>query len=164
MVLGYIIVGAVLGLPLLLGVLLRVSTTYLFFSLMAGELLARTFSNDGALAISTVFSKGSASSYAGVILLILPLLFTSVFLRKTLSKKKIFLHVIPLVATGVVCAAFVLPILPAAAKAQVLSVSVGRELLKSHELIVGVIVFLQLITLWLFNRSKDSEHSGKKHH
>ncbi len=161
---GYIILGTVLGLPLLLGLIFRVSTAFLFFSLLAGELLARTFADDAELVLSSVPRGDLAAPYAELAILLLPLLLTALLLRRTLSKSKLLLQLLPFLLTGVVLAAFALPILPQAAKAQVASVDIGRQLLDNSSVIVGVMVFLQLIALWLGNRPKKDQEHGKKHH
>lgn len=159
---GYIIIGALLGLPLLLGIIFRAGTSFLFLSLLAGELLARTFGDETELIIGSVPRARPAAAYAKLAVLLLPVLLTALFLRHTLSKGKVLLHLLPLVATGVILAAFALPILPEVAQAKVKSVNLGHQLLDKSEIIVGIMLLLQLIALWLLNRSH--EHSKKKHH
>jgi hypothetical protein len=159
---GYIILGVVLGLPLLLGVLFRVSTSFLFLSLLAGELLGRTFHDEAELIIGSAPNGHAVAPYSELAIIVLPVLLTALFLRRTLSKGKMLLHLLPFALTGIIFAAFALPVLPEVAKVQVTSVDIGRQLLDNSQLIVGVVVFLQLIALWLINRPKESH--GKKHH
>jgi len=154
---GQIILYAVLLFPLILGVIFRVSTSHLFFSLMAGELLARYFGHDlDKLAVqntgqSTAFPAGELA------LIIVPMILTAIFLRATVSKSKLVLHIIPLAITGIVLAAFVLPILPADTQALIATSRAGAYLLDLNRVIIGSVVVMQLISLWLFSRM------GKKH-
>lgn len=163
MIIPYAVLGLVLGLPLLLGLLFRVGTSHLFLSLLAGELLGRTFGDEAELILHSAPNGHAMAPYAETAILVLPLLLTALFLRHTLTKGKVLLHVLPFALTGIIFAAFALPILPEAVQAQVTSVDIGKRLLDNSQLIVGVVVFLQLIALWLINRPKESGH-GKKHH
>lgn len=158
---GYIILGVVLGLPLLLGLLFRVNTPHLFFSLMAGELLARYFGDDAERFISALSRNHTAGAYGEAAVLILPVVLTALLLKGTMSKGRVVLQLVPLAITGVVLAAFLLPILPDAVQNHVRELEIGRRLLDRSDLIVGIVVLFQLVTLWLLNRSR--EH-GKKHH
>lgn len=156
----YTILGAVLGLPLLLGLLFRVSTSHLFFSLMAGELLTRYFGEDVSMLVNSFARSQLLADYAQASLIVLPLLLTAIFLKGTLSRGKLIFHFAPLVVTGVVLAAFMLPELPASAQAQVRSIEAGSQLINTSTVIIGGVVFLQLVALWLLNQP----HEGRKKH
>jgi hypothetical protein len=159
---GNIILGVVLGLPLVLGLLFRVNASYLFFSILAGEVLARYFGDDAELAIRTINRGDAVMAYAELAVLVIPVLLTVLFLRNSLSKGKVVFHIIPYAVMGVVFAAFVLPLLPNEVKAQVESTQYGKQLLQGSDAIIGAIVFLQLVTLWLTNR--PGKERGKKKH
>jgi len=161
MIIAYIVLGLVLGLPLVLGLVFRVGAPHLFFSLMAGELLARYFAHDVGTVVASLSRSEIPTQYAEAAIIVLPLLLTAVLLKGTLSKSKVAVHFIPLLITGVVLAAFVLPVLPVAAQDIVRTVSAGQQLLDMSSAIVGVVVLFQLISLWLLNRSQHE--SGKKH-
>jgi len=156
----YIIVGVVIGLPLALGMIFRVSTSHVFFSLMAGELLARYFGSEAKVILDALTRNHNVGAYAELAVLVLPMILTAVLLKGSLSKGKAALHFAPLLVTGIVFAAFVLPILPVAAQDQVKTIEAGRQLLNTSNLIVGGVVLLQLVALWLLNGGKG--HS-KKH-
>lgn len=158
---AYIILGVVLGLPLLLGLIFRVNPSFIFFSILAGELLARYFGDDAELVGRLAFKNDQFLAFAELTLLILPIILTALFLRNTLSKGKLFLYLIPFLITGFVLAAFTLPILPENLQDQVRSVHEGQYLLEGSETIVGAVVVLQLITLWAMNRSHKKPE--KKH-
>jgi hypothetical protein len=163
----YAILGVLLGLPLVLGVAFRVNTSHVFFSLMAGELLAHYFGHDVGTIVHSVIRSDYILQYAVPALIVLPLVLTAIFLHGTVSKGKLVLHLIPLLITGVVLAAFVLPDLPAAAQSEVQTVEAGRQLLDLSSVIVGGVVFVQLVSLWLLNRAHEGgegHHGKKKHH
>lgn len=159
---AYIILGTVLAIPLLLGILLRVNTSHLFFSLMAGELLSRYFTDDAELVMRLAVRNASVTEYADLVVLVLPVLITALILKKSLKKNKILLHFIPLLLTGVVFAAFVLPMLPQHIQQQISSQPYGAQFMNSIEVIIGAVIFVQLVSLWLMNRVHEDKHG--KHH
>ncbi len=159
---GYVILGLVLGLPLLLGILLRVNVSYLFFALMAGELLARYFGDDAEVVMGLVTKDEVVLRYAEVVVLLLPIVLTALVLKHTISHGKLFVQLIPMVVTGVVLAAFLLPMLPDGLQTEVRSTQIGGQLLKDSDFIIGAVVMLQIVSLWLLQRSKEG-HGKKKH-
>lgn len=151
---GNILLFSILMLPLALGVALRVSTSHLFFSIMAGELLARYFGHDVEKQV------GDTSRFpVGELMLVLGALFlTAFFLKGTIHKNKLIFHVIPLLITGVILAAFLLPLLPADIQANIALNPLGKQLLDLNKYIIGGVVVLQLISLWLFNKNHEKHH------
>jgi hypothetical protein len=87
---------------------------------------------------------------------------TAFFMRGTVSKGKLVLHIIPLSITGIIMAAFLLPLLPAQLQTDIGSTFVGGWILNLNRAIIGVVVVLQLISLWLFNRSEKHKKSSKE--
>ncbi len=157
---AYILLGVLLGLPLLIGLFFRISVSHLFLALLAGDLLERYFKDDAILALSTVVRKDAVLEYAGLAILVLPMLLTALFLRHTLSKGKALLHIIPLAISGIIFAAFAAPLLPGGLQAQLRDNHYGSMLINSTELIIGAMVLLQLVALWL---NASSEKHKKKH-
>lgn len=146
-----IILYSILAFPLVLGLALRVSTSHLFFSLMAGELLARYFGHD----VDKIAEQGMSHSslpLGELALIILPMVVTAVLLRDTIPKSKVILHIIPLAITGIVLSAFILPILPTGLQSQIATGRVGDYLLDLNRVIIGGVVILQLVSLWLFTK------------
>jgi hypothetical protein len=162
----YLILGAVLGLPLVLGLLFRVSTSHIFFSLMAGELLSSYFGENIGNIVHNLSGNHLVADYARAGVILIPMILTALFLRKTVSKGMVAFHFIPLLITGIVFAAFLLPELPADAQAQIRSIEAGRQMINTSTAIIGGVIFLQLVSLWLLNRESGHErHKGhhKKH-
>jgi hypothetical protein len=154
-----IILWSILAFPLILGFIFRVGAPHLFFSLMAGELLARYFGHDVEKIAAENISNQATERYGEIILVVAAMLLTAFFMRGTVSKSKLVLHVIPLAITGVIMAAFLLPLLPEGLQNQIGDTFVGGWILNLNRAIIGVVVVVQLISLWLFNRSENK----KKH-
>jgi hypothetical protein len=154
-----IILWSILIFPLVLGVLFRVGAPHLFFSLMAGELLARYFGHDVEKLAADNLARQTPERYGEIILVLAAMLLTAFFMRGTVTKSRLLLHVIPLAVTGVIMAAFLLPLLPPGLQENISTTYVGGWILNLNRAIIGVVVVFQLISLWLFNRSeKKSKH------
>lgn len=156
----YLVLGLMLSFPLILGLLFRVSTTHLFLALLSSELLERYFADDAKLVLGTAVAQDWILEYVGLAILVVPMVLTAVFLRNTLSRGKAILHIIPLAISGVVFAAFAVVLLPEVLLAQLEANHHGRILLGATDLIVGVMIFLHLLSIWLFGRA--AEKHGKK--
>ncbi len=159
---AYIIVGALIALPVLLGLLLRVSASHIFFSVMAGELLARYFGDKGFSAIDSAVHNANIAGYSEAIILTLPMILTAVFLKGTLSRGKTVLHVIPLAVTGIVYASFMITVLPKSVQDLINSNTLTHKFADMNSAVIGVVVFFQLIALWLLNRGNAEKKSKKR--
>lgn len=154
-----ILIWGSLLLPLLLGLLFRAGAPHLFFSLMAGELLARYFGHDVAKLAETTIPEKYGNATGEIILLVMPMLLTAIFMRKTVKSSRLFLHIIPYAITGIVLAAFLFPLLPTDLQTQLSDSFVGSWILNLNRSIIGGVVVLQIISLWLFNKE---ERHGKR--
>lgn len=160
--LAFIIIGGLIALPLVLGLLMRVSASHVFFSVMAGELIARYFGED-AYSVLVSFSRSpAAASYSEVILLTLPIVLTAVFLKGSLSRGKTVLHTIPLIITGVVYAAFMMPVLPTNVQQILRDNPITNQFMGMNTVVIGFVVFFQLVALWILN-SGEKHGKHKKH-
>lgn len=152
----------ILALPLILGIVFKAGAPQLFFSLMAGELLGRYFGHDVEKLASETLSSNPPERYGEILLLIVPILLTAFFMRGTVKKSRIFLHIIPLAITGIVLAAFVLPLLSPVLQEQIGQTFIGGWILNLNRSIVGIVVVVQLISLWLFDRSEIHKKNSKE--
>jgi hypothetical protein len=162
--LPYVIVGVLIGLPIVLGFVMRVSAPHLFFSVMAGDLLARYFGFNAAIEAEKAFRSDAITHYTELALLTIPVILTALILRNTVSRAKNIFNLIPLIITGLVYASFALPLLPADVKASVAGNPLGAELLNTSSNIIGVVVLVQLVSLWILNHSdvQKKHKRGKK--
>jgi hypothetical protein len=154
-----LILWCILLFPLALGLIFKVKAPHLFFSLMAGELLARYFGHDVEKIAAENVAITAPEKYGEIILIVSAMILTAFFMRNTISKNRLILHIVPLAITGVVLAAFMLPILPSSLQSEISSTFIGGWLLNMNRSIVGVVVILQLVSLWLFNRSEKKDKS-----
>ncbi len=145
--------------PLALGLVFRVSASALFFSIMAGELLARYFHVEAERALKVMVGAG-ASHYGEALILIIPIVLTAIVMRGTLPRAKLVISFIPLLISGIVFAVFLLPILPAELQAHLRANEYAAHLYDMNSAFVGIIILTHLVLMWVFDRG---EHKGKKH-
>ncbi len=158
---AYIILGFLFGYPLVVGTLFRVSTSLLFATILAAELLERYFVYDVQLVLQSFVGSEVVLSYVGIIMLSLPVLLTGIFLKGSLSRMKVALHFIPLILCGIVFAAFAAPVLPEIIQSELATIEIGSLLLDNTNFIVGVTVFLHLLALWFLSKKKDKKADKK---
>lgn len=158
----YIVLAVIVGLPITLGVLLRVNASHLFFSVMAGELLARYFGEEAESAMHAMLNSDSATEYAHLFILTLPVLLTAIVLKNSISRSKALINVFPLIVTGIVYAAFAIPLLPQELQHKVAATPIGEDFVNSSAAVIGFIVLFQLVILWLTERGGESKKKRKR--
>ncbi len=158
----YIVFAAIVGIPIGLGILLRVNASHLFFSVMAGELLARYFGEESESALHAMLNSDRATEYAHFLILTIPVLLTAILLKNSISRSRALINVFPLVVTGIVYAAFAIPLLPPDLQAKVQATPIGQDFTNSSAAIIGFIVLFQLVLLWLLNRGEESKRKRRR--
>ncbi len=156
----FIILGGLIAIPLVLGLLLKVSASHLFFSVMAGELLARYFGHDAFSAIESVSHSTVLAGYSEAIVLTLPMILTAIFLKGSISRGKTFLHILPFIITGIVYAAFMIHVLPQSVQDIINGNQLTSKIASADGAVIGFVILFQLVALWLLNRG--GEKKGKK--
>ena len=157
-----IIMAVIIGLSVLLGLIFRVSAVFLFVSVTAGELLVRVVGDDAGLALGAFVKNQNTTIIAQLVLLVLPLVFTILLLKKSLAKSKVLLHIVPFVAVGALLFLFIVPIFPSSLQAQILGDPITNSVVKSQDLIIGASSLLILVTMWTTYRHHEKHH-GKRH-
>ena len=156
----YIVIAVLLGTPLALGIIFKLRASQLFFAILASELLARYFGHEAETVIMTLTKNELLAAYGEPLVLILPIILTAIFLRNSIKGPRAIINLVPLALTGIVFAAFMLPILPGYLQDQARLNTIGAQILELNLLVVGGIVLLHFISLW-FIEGKEPHH--KKH-
>jgi hypothetical protein len=156
-----IIAGALAGIPVLLALVFRVSAVFVFLSVAAGGLLVQMVGDDANLAAGMVVHTGNIQMITNFVLLLLPLVLTLLFMRKTLPTSKLPLHIVPLVATSLALAILALPLLPSQMQQQILNGPHGDTIDDVKDVVVAGAAVMTLLLTWLTGRHK--EHKAGKH-
>lgn len=156
---------ALLGLilvPLILLMVLRINAALVFLSLCLGDVLVQFVSND-ASSILTAMGMNFGSQTVKLFLLAVPVVFTTLFMIRTVQGSRLLLNVLPAAGVGLVTAFLVVPLLPPGTATNILSSSLWQQVKNAQDLIVGLSALLCLLVLWLQRPHAGSKH-GKKHH
>lgn len=144
--------------------LLRVSAVFLFASIAVGNFLVLYLSDDVILAINAFSKSKDIPMIVQLILLFLPVALTLYMVRKSTTRGKFLLHLIPLAGCGLSLAVLALPILPADLQAQMLGHPSGDVFKNSQDLIISITAVSILLLMWHeYKPHSDGKHS-KKHH
>ncbi len=163
MIMQNIILLVAIAVPALILVLLRTNAAMVFLSLCAGALLVSFAGNEASLVGSAIGNNSEAvSQYFEMALLLLPVLLSTIFLRKSMTGPKAMLNILPAVAVGIVGVLIAVPLLPGGVQATVTNLNGWKLLEQSKEIVVVVGVVVSLAVLWLTGRPSHKGHK-KKH-
>jgi hypothetical protein len=146
----------------LLGLAFRVSAVFLFISVVSGSLLVQFMGDDAILAAGMLFKGQNADVMTQFALLFLPLILTMLFMRKTMKKSKVLLHIVPLIGVGLSAAVFALPVFADHIEEQIVSNQYGGMLNDANDVIVGATAVAVVLLMWLTERHKEGKHGKHK--
>lgn len=149
--------------PIVIALIFRVSGVFLFLSAAAGYLLVLYVGDDAGLVLGMSVRFGNVNIMAQLLLLLIPVLLTLLFLKKTLPKHKLLLHLPLQIATGLALSAMALPLLDSRSQEQIFANHYGNLLRESQDMFVGVATVLALLIMWFTYRHKEDKKSKKKH-
>jgi uncharacterized membrane protein len=164
----YLIVLIALALlPVLAITLLRVNGAIAFMSLALGSVLVAYTSSDINDMLGGFSAKGSLSKYQWVQLglLVLPFLLTILFTRASVKgRTKHMLNVLPALASGLLFALLVIPLLPANLQRQVHAQAAWHQLNNLQTaIILGGTAFTLLFLLITHRKKHDDDDKKHKH-
>ena len=165
-----IILGAIIAVPVVLLMALRINAALVFLSLCLGDVLVQFVAGD-ANSFTSLFSSSHAiqnvTSNDGVMkiaILLLPVVLTAIFMLKTVKGAKLPLNILPAIGVGLLGALLVVPLLPPATSANIISSPLWTQVSRGQDLIVGVSALFCLLMLWLQRPKHNKEEKHGKHH
>lgn len=156
-----IILALIVGVPILLALLFRVSAPLVLLSLAGGVLLQQAMSDSAILAVSG-FVGDQAEVVANLGLVWAPLLMTFFFGRKTYPHGSVGLQIIPLATASIAGAVFAIPFMTEGTRVAITDGFFGDVLRQIEDLIVLVAVLLNLMLAWRIFKHKTDTGKGKK--
>ena len=163
----YLVIFAALALvPALAIMLLRVNGAIAFMSLCLGSVLV-TYTSDDVTGVLTSMSTNNkvlaTTQWVQLALLVIPFLLTILFTRGSVKGAKGITNILPALATGLLCALLVVPLLNANIQRQIQDLSAWRQLSNAQ---TGVLLGGALFSLvfLLFTHRRKHEEEGKKKH
>lgn len=157
-----IILALTAGVPTLLALVLRVSAVHFFLSIATGSLFVTHLGDDTSLALDMMMRGQNNVLIASMGLLLVPVLLTILFLRKSATKNTVFLHVVPLVLSGLALGVLLLPFFDSNAQAQIFQSFYGDKFKDAQDVIIGLAGLSVLALAWLTGKPRVGKHA--KHH
>ncbi len=154
--------------PVLILMVLRVNAALVFLSLCLGDVLVQFVASDTNSVLNFIASSdaqkfGSGSMPAKIILLLFPVVLTTIFMVRTVrGKAKLLLNVLPSAGVGLLGALLLVPLLPPGLRHNIVASSLWDQAQRAQDLIVGASALVCLFAIWL-QRSKVSFGKQTKH-
>ena len=138
------ILGAMIVVPVIILMILRVNAALVFLSLCLGNVLVQFVSPD-ANQFLALFSahvpRGIDTGNNGIkiLLLVLPVLLTIIFMIRTIhGSSKLILNILPAIGVGLLGSLLITPLLSSGLSHNIISSSAWAQIQRSQDLIVGV--------------------------
>jgi hypothetical protein len=163
-----IILAAIVLVPVVVLMLLRINAAIVFLSLCLGNVLVQFVAPD-ANSFFDLFSahvpKGvdTGDNFVKLLLLLLPVILTAIFMIRTVhGHGRLALNVLPSACVGLLAGLLIVPLLPISLSANIVSSDLWSQAQSAQDLIVGGSALICLLVLWL-NRPMSGKHGRGKH-
>lgn len=154
----------VIGVPAAALVLLRVNAALAFFSACLGAVLLK-FVGDAAADFANAFIPALNGNNLKLAVMLLPLVLSIIFLRKSVKGGRQLTNILPAAGTGLLVAFLAVPLLPDKLAGTIIASDGWGELLKFQALLIGFSALVALLFVWLDHRHRAPLHSKhEKHH
>ena len=156
-----VIIGAAIALVAVVLLALRTNGGVVFFSVCAGSVLAAQIGDEASLLSSIFIKNGDINkSIMSAVLIVLPVVFSAIFLRGSVGASKVLLNLLPSVCAAGLLVLLVVPLLPPSVGNQVLVSDIWGVLQQYQPIILAVGVVSSIVLLWFTQRPHKK---GKKH-
>ena len=158
-----IVLGVLIGLPLLLTFVLRVNAGVIFLALCAGSVISQFVSNDVVQIVNSILPRSgdTTGSVIQLLLLLLPAGLTILFMRRSITGAKTLINILPAAGSGLLTALLAVPLLSAGTRYNIMASQAWSVLQQFQSLIIGAGAFVSLLVLW---SSKPKHGKDKKRH
>ena len=154
---------AIIAVPIILLMVLRINAALVFLSLCLGDVLAQ-FSTDEAGSTLTALGIHLGSQTVNLLLLAVPVVLTTVFMIRTVNgSSRLLLNLFPAAGVGFLGALLIVPQLPPGLAENVTTSALWTQVQSAQVLIVTVSTLMCLLVLWV-QRPKTGEGKHGKHH
>jgi hypothetical protein len=164
-----IILGALVLVPVLLLMVLRINATLVFLSLCLGAVLVQFVAPETNTFINLFSSHTGKPINANhttieLALLLLPVVLTTFFMVRTVKGHgKLALNTLPAAGVGLLGSLLVVPLLPGGISHEIVHSSLWDQVQKAQTLIVGISALICLFVLWLQRPKTGEDGKHGKH-
>ena len=166
-----LILAAIVIIPALLLMALRINAALVFLSLCLGNVLVQFVASDASTWLTTFTASHTTTvvtttnSNIKLGLLLLPAILTAFFMIRTVNDKvRLVMNILPAAGVGVLGALLVVPLLSPSVSHDIIASNLWWQAQQSQNVIIGLSALVCLIVLWM-QRPKAggfAKHS-KKH-
>lgn len=159
---------AIVLVPAILLMVLRINAALVFLSLCLGDVLVQFVANDTSNFLTLHANQvpqqaaNAGNDTIKLVLLLLPVVLTTVFMIRTVrGNGRLILNVLPSAGVGLLGALLVVPLLPLGLSHNIVNASLWSQVIRAQDLIVGASALVCLLVLWLQRPKTGSGKHGK---
>lgn len=158
-----ILLGLLVGIPLLLLTVLRVKPLYIFVSIITGSLWVQYLGEPADLTLRSIVHVAHPDAVARIALLLIPLLITLLLMRKSLPASALPFQFFLLVANSLLLAVLVINLLPSGVQNTLYTTNSGNIMRQASDVLIAGVAGLHVLVMWIM-RPKHHDGHKKKHH
>lgn len=157
-----VVIGLIVGLPIVLTLLLRANAAIVVLALCAGAVLQQFAGADSTTLFNSFASSSNevVASVVQLVLLFLPAGLTILFWHGSMRGSKTLVNVVPAIGAGLLAVLLAVPLLPPGLRHNVIGSSIWSNTLQFQSTIVAATLFASFLVLWT---SKPRHSKDKKH-
>ncbi len=155
-----IVLALIAGVPLLLASVFRIKPLYFFVSIVTGYFWAQFLGETAELTLRSTIHISNPDVVMRVGLLLIPVVLTFAFLRKTLSTSALPFLFFLLVADSLLLTTFLLPLLTPGMQNAIYQTQAGSVVRQAHDVAIAGVAGLHLVVM-LIMRSKLPHGKGR---
>jgi hypothetical protein len=164
-----ITLAAIVLVPVILLMVLRVNAALVFLSLCLGDVLVQFVAGDTGNFLTRHANQipqqaaNTGNNTIKLVLLLLPVVLTAVFMIRTVrGHGRLLLNILPAAGVGLLGGLLVVPLLSPGLSHNIVNSSLWSQVTRTQDLIVGASAVVCLLVLWL-QRPKTGGHKRGKH-
>lgn len=157
-----VLVGIAIVVATVVMVILRVSSIFLLLSVIVGVTLQSTLGESTEFALSAIIKSGPIHDISQAFLLLLPVVLTSMLLRKSMSRSGLFLYLLPLVLACAALGIYVIHLLSGTLQDAIYTSAGGSQFRQAEDLIIALAGVLNLMLAWRVYRFRDDHKRSKR--
>jgi hypothetical protein len=168
-----IVLAAIVLVPVVLLMVLRINAALVFLSLCLGNVLVQFVAGDSNSFFSLLSSSHvtnpahrlqATNDTISLVLLLLPVVLTAIFMVRTIrGRGRLLLNALPSAGVGLLGALLIVPLLPSGLSHDVVGSSLWDQVQRAQDLIVGTSALVCLFVLWLQRPKTGGENKHSKH-
>lgn len=155
---------ALIAVPIVFLMALRINAALVFLSLCLGDVLVQFASADASSTLTAMGIHLGAETVK-LFLLLIPTVLTTIFMIRTVKMgSRLLINIFPAAGVGFLGALLIVPLLPPGTTHNVTNSALWTQVQNAQVLIVTVSTLMCLLVLWLQRPKAGEGKHGKKHH